>query len=87
MKSYDIATGRIKVNIPDPVEELNNRVSAQQEMDWKRNPVTIEYKALLQEQFDNYIQSAMNNAEAGDNNRAAINLIKAKTIKERLMLI
>lgn len=88
MKSYDIATGRIKSLSSAPVyNTLNEQFAEKQKISWNIHPGTIEYKEQLKSSFENLIASAMNNAEAGDNNRAVINLIKAKTIKERLMLI
>lgn len=87
MKSYDIATGRIKINIPEIRDEETKRVSEQQKSVWLNHPVTIAYIEEVNKQYTEYIQAAINNAEAGDKDRAVINLIKAKTIKEQIEFI
>lgn len=91
MNIYQMAIDRdvVSKKIAFTEEELKeaqerNEISQQAKDAWSVHPVTVDYKESLNQEFNKLIESAMNNAEKGDNDRAILNLIKAKTIKEKL---
>jgi len=90
MNTYQRAINGKQVLAEETIEtkeeqkQQQNEVSIQAKNSWLLYPVTIEYKNELQKEFNKLIEYAMFCAEKGDNERAAINLIRAKTIKEKL---